>query len=209
MLRRVIAIFTTIAQFLFFNTVSAGGGPIAIRGLKIVAFGDSIIAGSALPPDEENWTDILSEKYGAEIINAGIGGNTSYQGLLRIHDDVLIHNPDIVIINFGINDSMPTHPYRQNEREFRFNMYEILRLVREAGAAPVLMTPNPIIEGDSEAYLYSRHDPELFAQYGGAQALIDKYIDIIRDIAKVTGTALADVNAAFADVDLYDLLITL
>jgi lysophospholipase L1-like esterase len=179
------------------------------KPLKIVAFGDSIVAGSALPAGARNWTDILSEKYGTAIINAGIGGNTSFQGLLRVWDDVLVHKPDYVIINFGVNDSMPDHPFRQSVWEFRYNLYEMIRLTREAGAKPILMTPNPILEGDGDLYLYSRHDAALFEEYGGAQTLIDRYIDVIHDVARVTGTPLADVNAAYKDKDLYEMLITM
>jgi len=41
---------------------------------------------------------------GYELINRGIGGDTTAQALLRLNRDVLKLNPDIVMIQVGIND---------------------------------------------------------------------------------------------------------
>ncbi len=46
-------------------------------------------------------------KKGAEqitYVNAGISGTPSMLGALRVHKDVLVHNPDIVFIEFACND---------------------------------------------------------------------------------------------------------
>lgn len=40
------------------------------------------------------------------IINAGVSGITAPQGLARLEQDVLSHNPDLVVVCFGLNDSM-------------------------------------------------------------------------------------------------------
>ena len=49
-----------------------------MKKLKVVAFGDSLTAGSALHEGDPNWTDLLASMFDVDIINAGIGGNTSH-----------------------------------------------------------------------------------------------------------------------------------
>ena len=39
------------------------------------------------------------------IINAGIGGHNTENARARLQKDVLSKNPDVVIIQFGINDA--------------------------------------------------------------------------------------------------------
>lgn len=40
-----------------------------------------------------------------EFINAGIGGTDSYLGVHRVERDVLSYNPDLVLVEFSVNDS--------------------------------------------------------------------------------------------------------
>tara|TARA_R110002110_G_scaffold415562_1_gene651087 strand:+ start:58465 stop:59148 length:684 start_codon:yes stop_codon:yes gene_type:complete len=81
-------------------------------GVPIVFFGDSITEGQHINPDFR-WTDLvlesLKEQYDrtpVDIIgyNKGISGETSRQGLLRFNPDVQSLSPDILVIEFGLND---------------------------------------------------------------------------------------------------------
>lgn len=77
---------------------------------KIILFGDSITAGWC---PEVDFTDELTKKiadcyFNDEVINAGIPGHTTVDGLERLHENVLKYNPDIVTIFFGAND-VATH----------------------------------------------------------------------------------------------------
>src|SRR4051794_20851524 len=75
---------------------------------KIVFFGDSITqAGVGLKGYITVFGDKLAQKglkdqY--ELIGAGIGGNKVYDLYLRMEEDVLAKNPDIVVIWVGVND---------------------------------------------------------------------------------------------------------
>lgn len=85
--------------------------------LRVVAFGDSISEvgrtaawhGGATAPSH-NWAQQLGfllrgahPRSSIEVINAGIGGQNSYEGLGRL--DVLQSlKPDVVLIEFGTND---------------------------------------------------------------------------------------------------------
>src|SRR5690349_12234992 len=75
---------------------------------KIVFFGDSITQAGVGP---KGYITKIGEKLGAanktsqyELVGAGIGGNKIYDLYLRMEDDVLAKNPDIVVIWVGVND---------------------------------------------------------------------------------------------------------
>jgi len=82
------------------------------HAIKIVAFGDSITLAKE-QVEQDKWTTLvqvrLKEDIGREVrmVNAGVGGNTSREGLRRIESGVLRHNPDIVLVEFGGNDATP------------------------------------------------------------------------------------------------------
>lgn len=75
-----------------------------------------------------------------QVINAGISGHTTTDGLARLERDVLIHKPDLVIISFGLNDMT-----RLTEEQFEQNLKTIIERCRVAHAQVVLCTPNTVI----------------------------------------------------------------
>ncbi|MEI7904794.1 MAG: SGNH/GDSL hydrolase family protein [Candidatus Firestonebacteria bacterium] len=91
----------------------AGGEPFSIN-----CFGDSITAGTAVwrskAPRAEKYfyhavlKDMLEEAYKNDkitIVNSGIGGEQASHGLARLDRDILSKKPDLVIYEFGNNDS--------------------------------------------------------------------------------------------------------
>ncbi len=83
------------------------------RQLTVVYFGGSVTAGAcASDPDKTSWRALtgkyLKEKYPDVQVNnvsAAIGGTGTGFGLFRIENDVLSYNPDLVFIEFSINDA--------------------------------------------------------------------------------------------------------
>jgi lysophospholipase L1-like esterase len=75
---------------------------------KVIFFGDSITFMGAKPGGYiVRMKDALDKKnLGSDydLIGAGIGGNKVYDLYLRMDDDVLAQNPDIVFIWIGVND---------------------------------------------------------------------------------------------------------
>jgi lysophospholipase L1-like esterase len=70
---------------------------------KIVCHGDSLTeAGDA----EKGyvWTALVENRLGIEMINSGIGGDTSGGLLGRFYADAIQHRPDMIIIVAGTND---------------------------------------------------------------------------------------------------------
>ena len=70
----------------------------------IVAFGDSLVSGIGSSQGND-FVSLLSKKIGRDIINEGIPGNTSADGLARV-DDVLALDPGLVIVLLGGNDAL-------------------------------------------------------------------------------------------------------
>src|SRR5438309_596464 len=75
---------------------------------RVVFFGDSITQMGIKPGGYISlMNDALNKKGLAsqyELVGAGIGGNKVYDLYLRMDSDVLMKNPDIVVIWVGVND---------------------------------------------------------------------------------------------------------
>ena len=84
--------------------------PVAAREpLKILAFGTSLTQGLGLPPGTE-YPAVLQAKLkqagiNATVVNAGVSGDTSSDGLSRL-DWSLADHPDAVILEVGSNDAL-------------------------------------------------------------------------------------------------------
>ena len=94
--------------FLFFlSTISFN--VFATNQIKIMLYGDSLMAGYGLPQNE-NLSSVLPSKFNLaesqlQIINASVSGNTSGNGLARL-DWSLEDKPNIVILCLGANDML-------------------------------------------------------------------------------------------------------
>lgn len=77
---------------------------------KCIAFiGGSITAGTGASESGKNYVSQVGQYFqsrypGAKIVNAGIGGTPSSLGSARIEGDVGRHNPDVVFVEFSVND---------------------------------------------------------------------------------------------------------
>jgi len=85
--------------------------------LRIIALGDSLTQGWMVRKGFLAFlAEMLKKKYPSgrvEIINRGIPGDTADGGLYRLRHDVLDHDPDLVFIQFGLNDAFTgVHPGR-------------------------------------------------------------------------------------------------
>jgi lysophospholipase L1-like esterase len=88
------------------------------QSLRVFTLGDSNTLGWA-DAEGANWPQYLQELLrgvvdGASVINAGVWGYTSYQGVSRFKE-VLDYNPDIILVSFGSNDA---HRVAVSDQEF-------------------------------------------------------------------------------------------
>ena len=114
--------------------------------VTIVAYGDSITAGFAVRRGFPSfWKQMLDEKYpeaSLEMINSGISGDTTLDGLSRLDWAVLSYEPDLVTINFGINDCV----LGLGLEEFEMNLVEMVRRIRTGPGSEVLLLSSQPLE---------------------------------------------------------------
>ena len=172
--------------------------------ITIVAFGDSVTHG-AFESDDMDYDSVyhnrLKKKINAvrsyvpvNVINAGIAGITAKTSLGRMEKQVLAHNPDVVIVAFGLNDvNGPLDEYLDS-------LKEIFSRCKERGIETVFMTPNMmntrVMEGTEERfYAYAHVTAEI--QNGGR---MDTYMDAAKALAKSMGVKVADCYAKWKEL---------
>ncbi|MBN2314460.1 MAG: SGNH/GDSL hydrolase family protein [Sedimentisphaerales bacterium] len=177
------------------------------QSLTVVAFGDSVTQGYTGVHTREpsvvyhhQLKRLLEERYPTHIfniLNAGLDGNTAETACKRL-DSVIRHDPDLVVIQFGLNDIAANGLY--GLRAFERAVTRIIdRLRRETRADLVLMTPNFIATGDNPRL------PPCLKKSGEWKGLIEmqnggvpaQYAQLIRRIGAEKNVAVADVYAAW------------
>ncbi len=106
---------------------------------RVMAFGDSLTSGHGVS-DEKSYPSILADLLGAEVVNAGVSGEDTHQGLRRLPDALETHQPDLVVLCFGGNDMLR----KQSEAQTVENLQEMIELIHASGADIVLIgVPKP------------------------------------------------------------------
>lgn len=111
-MKKIITLMLTAAMLLsmacFAVPAQAAGIFEDPSNINIVYIGGSITQGTSASP---NWVEItgdyFSKTFGEKNVtnhNAGVGGTGSEYGLLRLQRDVIDKNPDMVFIEFTVND---------------------------------------------------------------------------------------------------------
>lgn len=144
-------------------------GPIAnrdSRGTTVVCFGDSLTAGLGAE-EGKDYPSVLRSKVDLTVINAGISGDTTADGLKRLESDVLRYDPKIVIMTLGANDFLRGVA----KEETLQNMGTIIDRIQDHGAMVVWATVKTGLWGDA---------------YGGdfKKLARQKHIVLIPDILK-------------------------
>lgn len=167
--------------------------------ITIVCMGDSITFGQHLDP-KLRWSSLLHDHYDArfqdsdihiQVLNRGISGETTRMGLERFAADVQNASPDIMTLQFGLNDcncwlsdrGLP----RVSPAAFHANLIEMIARARQFGCRHIILSTNhPTL----------RRKPMLSGErYDDANA---RYSAIMRSVAKGTDVTLCDIRQAFA-----------
>jgi len=105
----------------------------------IVAFGDSLTAGTGTS-EELAYPAVLSGLIKHAVINAGVSGETSAEGLERLPDMLQDHNPKLVLLCLGGNDMLRKLDLAVTEA----NLRSMIQSIRAHGASVVLIgVPEP------------------------------------------------------------------
>jgi acyl-CoA thioesterase-1 len=103
----------------------------------LVCFGDSLTAGYGTDPGEsypDQLQKLLDAKgYEYRVLNSGISGNTTKDGLDRI-ERVVAKHPKVVVVEFGGNDGLRGLPLEQTQT----NIAEMIERLQKAGATVAL-----------------------------------------------------------------------
>jgi len=99
------------------------------KGKNIICFGDSITFGYGVNPGED-YPTALANLAPQSVINSGVDGDTTFDGLKRIDADALQKDPYLVIVEFSGNDFLKKIP---KEDTFK-NIAKMIDKVQAAGA---------------------------------------------------------------------------
>jgi len=136
------------------------------KGLTIVALGDSLTQGWMVRKGYIDFlNEMIPEKYpGAsfQIIKKGVPGDTAEGALYRLRMDVLDHDPDLVFVQFAVNDAyMGVSPDR-----FQKNIEYIIDRVKEHNSAEILLVTSVSLGSQSENDMINRYYCRLEAVAG-------------------------------------------
>ncbi len=161
---------------------------------KVVFFGDSITQAGVQPggyilkvgelASKENKADQF------DFIGSGIGGNKIYDLYLRVEEDVLSKNPDVVVLYIGVNDvwHKRTHGTGTDADKFEKFYTALIKKFQEKNIKVVLCTPAAIGERTDSS---NELDGDL-----------NNYSNIIRNLASKNNLPLVDLRKSFLDYNL-------
>ena len=178
-MKKIIFILTAIVMI----------AAIPQKKTRVIFFGDSITQAGAQKGGYITRIDSMSklEKLGDryEFIGAGISGNKVYDLYLRMEDDVLNKNPDVVLIYIGVNDVWHKRSSGTGTDADKFEKFytAIIQKLKARNIKVVLVTPAVIGE---KTDFSNEQDGDL-----------NKYSGIIRNIAKANNLPLLDLREKF------------
>jgi isoamyl acetate esterase len=158
---------------------------------RIIFFGDSITQAGVNPGGYIMRIDSMCTKEGQkenyEFIGAGIGGNKIYDLYLRMEEDVLAKNPDVVFIYVGVNDVWHKSMFGTGTDPDKFEKFyqAVIKKLKDKNIKVVLCTPAAI--GEKTDFSNSQ-DGDLNA-----------YSGIIRGLAKNNNLPLVDLRKLFLE----------
>ncbi len=172
------------------------GGLVNEGPITIVAFGDSVTHG-ALSLGEINYETVyynrLRQKISAvrsympvNVINAGIGGDVASSALNRMDKQVLAHNPDLVIVCFGLND------VNRPLEEFISALEKIVNKCIDFGCEVILMTPNMLNTYVAEDTAAKHKEYAAVTAEIQNSGKMDLYMQSVADLGKKMGIPVCD-----------------
>jgi len=153
---------------------------------KVIFFGDSI---TELGVKKDRYTGYIlkkekkQEQY--ELIGSGISGNKVYDLYLRLEEDVLNKNPDVVVIYVGVNDVWHKTLLGTGTDADKFEKFyqAIIKKLTDKQIRVILCTPAVVGE---KTDMSNPLDGDL-----------NRYSNIIRDLAKKNDLPLVDLRKIF------------
>lgn len=161
---------------------------------KVIFFGDSITEAAVKPGGFIIKIDSMLKKNNVsgnyDLVGSGISGNKVYDLFLRLQDDVLTKDPDVVVIYIGVNDVWHKRSSGTGTDADKFeNFYSvILKKLADKNIKAILCTPAAIGE---KTDLSNEQDGDL-----------NKYSNIVRQLAAKNNLPLIDLRKLFSEYNL-------
>ena len=161
---------------------------------RIVFFGDSITEAAVNPGGYIVKLDSMiarQSKAGEyELIGSGVGGNKIYDLYLRMEEDVLAKEPDVVVIYIGVNDVWHKRTFGTGTDPDKFEKFyqAIINKLKAKKINVILCTPAVIGE---KTDFSNQLDGDL-----------NEYSRIIRNIAGKNSLPVVDLRKLFLDYNL-------
>ena len=158
---------------------------------KVIFFGDSITEAGVKPGGYVLKVADLAAKESKsaqyDFIGSGIGGNKVYDLYLRLEDDVLSKNPDVVVIYIGVNDVWHKQSHGTGTDYDKFEKFynALIKKIQAKGAKIILATPAVVGERTDFS---NELDGDL-----------NRYSSLIRSIARNNNLPLVDLRKAFLE----------
>jgi len=174
----------------------------------IIMFGDSTTATRPGAVDKVYAQRVQEALRGVgstlTVHNAGIGGNTTRDAKKRFDSDVLRYKPQIIVMQFGINDASvevwrkpPATEPRVPLAEYESNLRTMIERARQQGAKVILMTTNPLRWTGKLKDLYGRAPYRPDNPDGFDAPVLARYNETVRKLAKELGVPLVDIHDAY------------
>ena len=166
----------------------------AERASIVVMFGDSTTLCSQNKPGAKLTDGIQTyltqtQHLQATVVNSGKGSDTAKGGYTRLQEAVLAHDPDVVTISFGLNDTGLLTP-----DEYREWMEKIVQAIQQKSRAKILLVTSTPFNNARHAW------GKEFSTRGG----LDEYMDVnicmqVRDLAQKYSLPICDLHGYFRE----------
>jgi len=123
----------------------------------------------------------LKEKYPYAVINVivtAIGGEDAVRGAARFESDVLVHQPDVLFIDYALNDRF------SGLEKTKVAWERMIKMAQAKNIKVILLTPSP----DQRIDISDPSNP------------LDPYAEQIKSLAKQYQTGLADPYTKFKEI---------
>jgi len=167
---------------------------VSQKKTRVIFFGDSITQAGVQSGGYILRIDSMSKMEGSgdkfEFIGAGIGGNKVYDLYLRMENDVLAKDPDVVIIYVGVNDVWHKTSSGTGTDADKFDKFyqAMIDKLKAKNIKVILCTPAAIGE---KTDFSNPQDGDM-----------NEYSNIIRRIASKNNLPVIDLRKAFLDYNL-------
>ncbi|MCF6299356.1 MAG: arylesterase [Thiomicrorhabdus sp.] len=111
-MRNAVWLFTMLIGFITLTSCSQPSVNKLEEGAVIVAFGDSLTQGVGVSSDK-SYPAVLQTLTGYKVINAGVSGETTAEGVARFSQVLAREQPQLVILFEGGNDILKNTPFEQ------------------------------------------------------------------------------------------------